>query len=53
MKINFDKVTKEPSHSLSKKELKTIFDNIPGEWIDGFDSFLISSFGDSAFIRPA
>ncbi len=38
MKITFDRVTKEPLHSLSKKEIKVIFDNIPEKWIDGFSS---------------
>lgn len=51
MKITFDKISTEPCHSLSKKETKDILDNVPDDWIKGFDSirFCSAIFGTPKF----
>src|SRR5687768_18054046 len=35
MRIIVDKAVGEPPHSLSKRELKVIFANVPASWLEG------------------
>jgi len=43
MKIIIDKVTSEPNHSVSKKDIETVIRHIPSEWIGIKNVFKISS----------
>ena len=43
MKIIIDKVTSEPNHSVSKKDIETVIRNVPSEWIGIGNVFKISS----------
>ncbi len=43
MKIIIEKVTSEPNHSVSKKDIETVIRHIPSEWIGIKNVFKISS----------
>lgn len=43
MKILIDKVTSEPNHSLSKKDIDLVLKNIPNEWIGSANIFRLAS----------
>ena len=43
MKIVIDKVTSEPGHSLTKKDIKLVLKHIPKEWIGSANIFRLTS----------
>jgi hypothetical protein len=43
MKIIIDKVSSEPTHSVSKKDIETVIRHIPSDWIGIKNIFKISS----------
>ena len=43
MKIIIDKITSEPNHSVSKKDIETVIRHIPSEWLGIKNVFKISS----------
>jgi hypothetical protein len=43
MKIIIDKVTSEPNHSVSKKDIETVIRHVPSEWIGIKNVFKICS----------